>query len=106
MKQLVIVTQTVGGDEKAWELIEVNLQSPGNRGWHRYQILRVLRDGNIAEWRRDLGESKNFKGVNQLRIPSLWEHTVDELFDLADELRGQPKIDVKDFLSLEKYKPA
>ena len=106
MGELIRVAQTINGNEKAWGLFEINEQSPGNRGVHRYQIIQVNRDGQIAEWRRDMGEAKNFKGINQLRIPSLFEHTVDELIALADELRGQPNIDVKDWLEIEHYKPA
>lgn len=87
-------------------LYEIHEQSPGSKGFHRYQIIQVIRDGQIAEWRRDMGLAKNFKGVNQLRIPALLEHTVDELIDLADELRGQTKIDIKDLLKLDSYKPA
>ena len=52
-----------------------------------------------------MGLAKNFKGVNQIRIPSLMLHTVDELKAIADQTRGG-KFDVKDFLSLDHYKPA
>ena len=106
MRKLIRVTQTIEGNEKAWGLYEINEQSPGNRGFHRYQIIQVIRDGQIAEWRKDMGLAKKFRGVNQLRIPALLEHTCDELMDLADELRGQTKIDVKDFLRLDKMKLA
>jgi len=106
MTKLTRVANTIIGNEKALGLVELNEQSPKNRGFHRYQILYVVRDGQTAEWRKDLGLAKNFKGVNQLNIPGLLEHTCDELMALADELRGTSKIDVKDFLSLDRYKPA
>ena len=51
-----------------------------------------------------MGSTKNFRGVNQLRIPSLMEHTVDELKAIANEMRAT-KFDVKDFLSLDNYIP-
>ena len=104
-KPLVIAANTILGDEKAYGLFEIDEQSPGNRGFHRYQILQVLRDGVIAEFRTDLGLTDNFKGVNQIRIPSFFEHTVDELKDMADYLRGEPRIDVLDLLELNTYKP-
>ena len=104
--KIVPITLTVTGDEKAWGLYEIHDQSPGNRGFHRYQIIQVNRNDKITEFRRDLGLAKKWKGVNQLRIPSLWEHTVDELIDIASEIRGKTRIDIKDWLELEKYKPA
>lgn len=106
MSGIVPVTTTVLGNEKAWGLYEIHEQSPGSRGFHRYQIIQVIRNGQIAEWRKDLGLAKNFKGVNQLRIPSLLEHSVDELMALANELRGEVKIDLKDLLQLDKMKLA
>jgi len=106
MNTIVRVAQTILGDEKAYGLFEINQQSPGNRGFHRYQVIQVIRDGKIAEWRKDMGLASKFKGVNQLRIPSLFEHTVDELMALADELRGTMKIDVKDWLELNQMKLA
>jgi len=106
MSQLIPVTQTILGDEKAWALFEVHEQSPGSRGFHRYQVIYVNRDGNLAEWRKDMGLSKNWRGINQFRIPSLWEHTVDELMDIANYLREGPRIDVKDLMQVNAYKPA
>jgi hypothetical protein len=52
-----------------------------------------------------MGLAKNFKGVNQLRIPSLMEHTVDELKAIANDMRAT-RFDVKGFLELDAYKPA
>lgn len=102
--QLTLAAPTILGNEKAVELREVNEQSPGSKGPHRYQIITVIRDDQLAEWRKDMGPSKNWKGVRELRIPSLLEHTVDELFDLADDLRQdnspQDVIDIKELLGL------
>ena len=94
------------GNEKAVALYELHLQSPGSRGFHRYQIIQVPRNGVVCEWRKDMGSAKKFKGINQLRIPSLMEHTVEELMAIADALRGTSDIDVKGFLELDKYNPA
>jgi hypothetical protein len=92
------------GGEKAIALYEIHEQSPSFSGFHRYQIIRVPRDGIVCEWRKDMGPIENFKGVNQLRIPSLMEHTVDELKAMANQLRAT-KFDVKDFLQLDNYNP-
>ena len=91
------------GNEKAISLFEMHEQSPGSKGFHRYQIIRVPRNGVVCEWRKDMGKASKFKGINQLRIPSLMEHTVDELKAIADTLRSS-KFDVKDFLGLENYR--
>lgn len=98
------VADKIFGDEKALSLCEMHEQSPGSKGFHRYQVIRVPRNGVICEWRKDMGSVKKFRGINQLRIPSFMEHTVDELKAIADELRAS-KFDVKDFLSLDKYIP-
>ena len=103
MANILPVVDKIFGDEKAISLYEMHLQSPGSRGFHRYQIIHVPRNGVICEWRKDMGKASNFKGINQLRIPSLMVHTVDELKGIADSLRAS-KFDVKDFLGLDKYK--
>ena len=100
------IANTILGDEHCWALFEIHEQSPNSKGFHRYQIIYVNRDGNLAEWRKDMGPSSKFKGVKQLRIPSLWEHTCDQLMNLADELRGEKGIDIRDLFQLEAYKPA
>ena len=103
---MIVATLSVNQNEKAYSLQEVHLQSPGSKGFHRYRILLVNRDGKLAEYREDLGLAKNFKGAKQLNIPSLWEHSVAELVALAGELRWENDIDIKDWLELDDYKPA
>ena len=106
MSKITPIALTVTGNEKAYGLGESHKQSPGSKGFRRYQTIIVLRDDELAEFRRDLGPAKNFRGVNPIAIPSFWEHSVDELMDIADELRGASAIDVKDLLELERYNPA
>jgi len=103
---LILATSTILGSEKALGLYEIHEQSPNYRGFHRYQILHVVRDGKICEFRKDMGLASKYKGVKQLRIPSYMEHTVDELLDIADTLRTETFIDIKDWLELESYKLA
>ena len=97
-------TTFVKGDEKAYAYQEVHLQSPNSKGIRRYRIIFVNRDGKMAEYREDMGSSKKYKGIRQLNIPSLWEHSVDELIDIADYLRTETHIDLKDWLEIENYK--
>jgi len=103
---VILGTDTIQGNEPAWGLFELNYQSPRSKGFHRYQIIQIVRDGRIWEWRKDMGKAKRFKGINQLRIPSFTEHTVDELMAIANAIRGTSDIDVKGFLELNKYNPA
>jgi len=101
------IANTILGGEKAWSLKEVHEQSPTNSGFHRYQIITVIRGGVIAEFRKDMGLAKKFKKARQINIPSLMEHTVDELMDLADNLRyEQPKdeFDIREILGLYPFK--
>ena len=103
---LIPATLSIWGNEKAYSLQEVHLQSAGSRGFHRYRIILVNRGGNLAEYREDMGLASKFKGVKQFNVPSLWEHSVAELLNIADVLRSETFIDIKDWLELESYKPA
>ena len=104
MSKIFPATATVIGNEKATAFCEVNQRSNVDKKTHRYQIIYVMRDGRESEFRRDMGLVSQFPGTRQLNIPSLMEHTVDELMDLADELRPTVNIDLMDWLQLEKAK--
>lgn len=92
MNALVPATHAVSMDEMSFGLYEHNLQSPGSKGWRRYQIILVNRGDRIAEFRRDLGPAKDF-AASPIRIPACVPepggrmeplHTVGELIDIAD----------------------
>ena len=100
--KLMPVALAVTGGEKAQGLFEVNRQAEDKTGLHRYQIIQVVRGDRIAEFRRDMGLASKWRGVQQINIPSLMEHTVDELIDLADALRGEREIDLYEWLELDK----
>jgi hypothetical protein len=88
----------ISPDEPCFTLAEVNLQSPGSRGWRRYQVVYVVRNDRLAEHQIDLGPAKKFK-ADQFRIPGGVQdkktghveivHTVGELQDMADYMRAQ-----------------
>jgi len=101
MNKLIPATQTICGNEKAVGLVETNQRAPDGV-MHRYQLIYVPRDGLISEFRFDMGQASKYKGVKLLNIPSLLEHTVDELKDIADEIRYEVEIDLKDWLQLDK----
>lgn len=104
MSKLALATTYLLGDEKAYSLQEVHLQSPGSRGFHRYRIIIVNRNGSLAEFREDMGLASNYKGIRQFNIPSFgtWEHSVSELLEIANTLRTETFIDIADWLELDK----
>jgi hypothetical protein len=104
--KLKVVATTILGSEKAYGLYEVHIQSPDSSGFHRYQIIHVLRDGQLAEYREDMGLASKFKGVKQIRIPSYMEHSVDELKDMATYFRNETDVDVAELLENNNYKLA
>jgi len=94
-------------DEPAMGLKEENHISPITRQWHRYQIIQVVRDDKIAEYREDMGASKNFKG-GQVNIVGgvidpdtkriYIEETVGSLREYAQQLKRKPTIDIMDLV--------
>ena len=78
------------------------MQSPGAKGFHRYQIITVVRNDELVEWHHDMGPATKFKGIDQFRIPGgvrdertrriYIEHTVGELQDIANQLRTRPQM--------------
>lgn len=103
MSVLVAGTNLVRMDEPCFGLFELVQQSPGSKGFRRYQILLVVRDDRVSEFRRDLGPASSFTAP-EFRIPGgvregrkiYIEHTVGELADIADLQRNgyfdQPEI--------------
>jgi len=96
-------TDYVLDNELALGLFEMNLQSPYSKGFHRYQIIHVIRNDKPAEFRRDMGTAKKNK-VDQFRIPSFMVHTVRELMDMADDMRGNPPFDKLELAQVDKIK--
>lgn len=80
------VVAAIHEDEKAFRLAEWNLVRPPAYQLHRWQVVFVNRGGELAEWWEDLGPAKNFTAP-PVNIPSLWEHTVAELRDIAERHR-------------------
>jgi len=103
---LTLATLFINGNEKAYAYLEMQGQAPDQSGFRRYRVLFVNRDGKMAEYREDMGKAELWKGAKQIHIPSIWEHTCDELINLANELRWETDIDVKDWLELDSYKSA
>lgn len=98
---LETATATVRMDEPCLGLAEINRQSPGSRGWRRYQILKVVRADMPVTCEIDLGPAEDF-AADQFQIPSgvkdettgHWfiAHTVGELRSIADQNREKPSM--------------
>ncbi len=82
-------TDYVKRDEKATFLQELNLQSPGSRGWHRYQRIGVIRNDAEVIYVKDLGLSGDFEAP-EFNFPILLEHDVAEAQYIADFYRENP----------------
>jgi len=99
MANLIKATTYVLGDEPALALVETNQLVPhkdgkAGTGWYRFQVIRVWRDDALWEYKERLGKAKSFKGDPILILggfiykdKNYFEHTVNELKEMADEMR-------------------
>lgn len=78
-------------DEKVWSLYEkdeqVTLRGPMYGKVRRFQTIRIIRDGKLVEFTRDLGPSANFVAA-PFAVMSLLEDSVGQVMDYADFMRG------------------
>ncbi len=101
MAKIKYGNDVVDEDTPCLGLYELNLQSPGYKGFHRYQIIKVLRDNKEVALRQDLGPATKFKH-DQIRILGgvydkgryYIEHTVGQLREIADHLRDKSSEEV------------
>ena len=103
---VVVATTHYNIDEPCIGLVEMDIQTPA--GWHRFQILNVIRNDRIAECRIDLGKQTK---ADQFRIPGgvIDEkghgeilHTVGELQEIADKLRSRECCDKRELAGTRK----
>ena len=92
------VTTWINKDEGAYGLQELDLMIKGSLGWHRWQIIRVMRNDDFAVWFKDMGPRELYN-TDQVKILSGYPvgsggrihyrtvDTVGDLIDAADELR-------------------
>ena len=102
-------TDYVLPDEPCLGLFELNLQSQGSKGFHRYQILLVVRGDRIAEYREDMGLAKKFKhdqlriigGIKDPKTNRLHiDETVGRLREYACQLRKKPSFNKLDLIGM------
>lgn len=96
-------------DEWCLGLCEIEEQSPGSRGFHRYQKIYVMRDGKPAEFRKDMGTIKKWVGIPPFNIPGgavdkqghiYIEEKVGNLIEIANQIRGQ-RLDMRDRIGID-----
>ena len=95
---IVLATTYVLGDEKALGLSEMHKQRK------RYQIIKVIRGDKPAVYTEDLGSAKKFRGIDQFYIPSYMEHTVNELKEMADQMRSEQLFDKRELVGMDRIK--
>ena len=95
MARLLCGTTYVLDNEPCFELAEIARQSPGSKGFHRYRVIKVIRDDKVAVFEQDLGLSSKFKTDPFIIIGGVKEgkkgvilHNVGELSDIADQIQG------------------
>lgn len=106
-----LATDWVKYDEPCFGLYELNFKTPDEKARHRYQICIVLRGDQKYEYRKDLGDAKKFKGIEQIRIPGGLPderpvETVGRLMDIANTLRSNKLYDPNILTGLDKVKIA
>lgn len=67
MSRIFYGTNWVSEDDPCMNLAEVNLMSPKDGKWHRYQIVVVMRNDKLTEYRKDMGLVRKFK-AHQFRV--------------------------------------
>lgn len=114
---LDLMTSFILPDEKAYWLVESTFSYANYKGKKRFQIIWVNRDDRLAAW---VGVVDDDQGLDypEFRIPSLWEHEVAELQEMAQLSRFDNTLDLlmkeqaenstllKDFMELAERRAA
>lgn len=103
MAKIYYGTDFVLEDEPCFNLAEVNLMAPKDGKWHRYQIVVVIRNGELAEYRKDMGLRTKFK-AHQFRVMGgvidkkkiYIEETVGSLRQEADQMRDETPLNIRE----------
>jgi len=110
-------THYVTNDEPCFNLAEENFVSPEDGKWHRYEILLVVRNDDLAEYRRDMGLRSKFKNKQRpegFRIiggikdgnTRFIEETVGSLRQMASQLREKPSFNKDELPELSMWQDA
>ena len=97
MKAIEVITSHVTSDEPCFYLAEMNRLSRSGKTMVRYQLLKIVRNDRLVTAYIYLGPSKKFTADQFQMVGGVVDdngrgfavHTVAELQDGADELRGR-----------------
>lgn len=115
MAKILYGTSWISEDEPCLGLFEIHEQSPGSYGFHRYQIIYVMRGDKPAEYRLDMGLVKDdWLDTDTIRVLGggydededkyYVEHTVGECREMADNLRLKKTWDKRELAKVDQYK--
>lgn len=80
-------------DEYAYYLKEYDELDEEGKVLNRYQELAVVRDDNLVAFPRVMGKTEDYPLAQPLFIFAAFEHTCDELMDIANGLREDARLE-------------
>lgn len=80
-------------EEYAYYLKEYDELDEAGQVLNRYQELAVVRDDKLVAFPRVMGKTEDFPLAQPLFIFAAFEHTCDELMDIANALREDSRLD-------------
>lgn len=102
MPEIMPATSYILPDEPCCSLSELNELAPDFHTMRRYQILHVVRNDRLAEYRTDLGLASDFRtlpfqivgGFKDGNTGRIYiEETVGGMKDMADQMRNRDESD-------------
>lgn len=91
LSDLTVIAQEVHPDEACYGVDELTLTGPSGKGLSRYQLTWVVRSDAVVPFLRELKAVDT--DVPPLRIVSLGDDTVGQLWDMANEYRKNTKLE-------------
>jgi hypothetical protein len=107
MFNLVLGTSAVNTNEPCFSYSEINSHNK------RYQVIKVIRDDKITEFRHCMGLLKDqitkdeFRILGGVKTPNgkiYIEHSVGELIDMANQLRMKRPFDKRELVGTNKIR--
>lgn len=86
-KQKLVQIPRIYGDEKVWELAELNKLTLDYKELRRWQFVYVIRNDEVVEWVSDLGPASAFPYCSEFRLFSFGQDTVDQIQEEAMQMR-------------------
>ena len=108
MAIIMVGTSWISEDDKCLKLWEEDMQSPNYEGFHRYRSFRILRGDKVVEFKEDLGNCSNFRGIEPVVLwcgvidgGVFYGHNVGEAREMADQYRNHVHFDNKELVGVD-----